>query len=170
MLTAERIWQILDEVKDPEIPVVSVVEMGLIRSIGWAGGRLVITMSPTFAGCPALQVMQSEICERLRQAGQEAVEVRLTYSPPWRSDWITPAARQKLKAFGLSPPPRRSDLIESASIASATLEHALPQWLARCPYCDSDDTTLTNDFGPTLCRAIYICNHCHQPFEQFKPL
>jgi ring-1,2-phenylacetyl-CoA epoxidase subunit PaaD len=159
MLTAERIWQILDEVKDPEIPVVSVVEMGLIRSIGVQEGRLVVTISPTFAGCPALQVIQEEIAARLRLAGEAEVEVRLTYSPPWRSDWITPAARQKLKAFGLSPPPRHAGRLETA-LAQA----------ARCPYCDSADTTLKNDFGPTLCRAIYVCNNCRQPFEQFKPL
>ncbi len=159
MLTAERVWQILDEVKDPEIPVVSVVEMGLIRSIGVQAGRLVVTISPTFAGCPALQVIQDEIAERLRLAGEAEVEVRLTYSPPWRSDWITPAAREKLKAFGLSPPPRHA----------GRLEEALAQ-AARCPYCDSDDTSLKNDFGATLCRAIYVCNSCRQPFEQFKPL
>lgn len=159
MLTIEKVWQILEEVKDPEIPVVSVVEMGLIRSIGSQEGRLIVTMTPTFAGCPAVQVMQTEIRERLSQAGQTKVEVRLTYSPPWCSDWITPAAREKLKAFGLSPPPLHGGQLTTA-LAQAV----------HCPYCDSDDTSLKNDFGPTLCRAIYVCNNCRQPFEGFKPL
>lgn len=159
MLTVERVWQILDEVRDPEIPAVSVVEMGLIRSVGLKDGQLVVTMTPTFAGCPAIEVMQAEIRARLSQAGQLQVEVRLTYSPPWCSDWITPAAREKLKAFGLSPPP-----LHAGQLATALAQ------AARCPYCDSDDTILKNDFGPTLCRAIYVCNNCRQPFEGFKPI
>lgn len=162
-LTAEQVWEILEEVKDPEIPVVSVVELGLIRSVGVeeqnnTGASVVIKFSPTFIGCPAIQVMQSEIEARLRQAGAASVQVKLALSPPWTSDWITPAGRIKLKDFGLAPPPRHAGQIELALSAAAS-----------CPYCDSADTTLKNNFGPTLCRAIYYCNSCQQPFEQFKP-
>ncbi|HLE50625.1 MAG TPA: 1,2-phenylacetyl-CoA epoxidase subunit PaaD [Anaerolineales bacterium] len=158
-LTTDTIWQILDLVKDPEIPVVSVVEMGLIRSVGLDGETVIITMTPTFAGCPALQVMQREITNRLHQGGVREVRVQITFSPPWSTDWITPLARQKLKDFGLAPPPRhagRIDLALSTAVA--------------CPYCNSENTSLKNDFGPTLCRAIYVCNNCQQPFEYFKPL
>ena len=158
-LSLEDVWQVLEQVKDPEIPVVSVVEMGLIRSIGWDGDILLITMTPTFAGCPALQVMQSEIAARLRAAGAMQVAVRLTFSPPWSTDWISSTARQKLKDFGLAPPPLLGD----------TPGEGLPD-VATCPYCDSPDTELKNSFGSTLCRAIYVCNHCRQPFEQFKPV
>jgi ring-1,2-phenylacetyl-CoA epoxidase subunit PaaD len=133
--------------------------MGLIRDIAHSGKRLIVTMTPTFAGCPALEIMREEIAARLQQAGWDEVEVRIVYSPPWSSDWITGVAREKLKAFGLAPPPLHANRLE---IALAEPVH--------CPYCDSPDTDLKNDFGPTLCRAIYFCNHCRQPFERFKPL
>jgi ring-1,2-phenylacetyl-CoA epoxidase subunit PaaD len=158
-MSTEAIWKILDEVKDPEIPVVSVVEMGLIREIAFSGDRLIVTMSPTFAGCPALQVMQAEIAHRLKDAGTPEVDVRVTYTPPWTSDWITETGRQKLKSFGLAPPPRHDGRLEEA-LAEAV----------NCPYCGSTETNLKNDFGSTLCRAIYTCNRCKQPFERFKPL
>jgi ring-1,2-phenylacetyl-CoA epoxidase subunit PaaD len=158
-MDTSSIWSILEMIKDPEIPVVSVVEMGMIREIAVTEKQLIVTMSPTFAGCPALQVMQSEIAERLGAAGWEKVDVRLVYSPPWSSDWITDSARSKLKAFGLSPPPRHSGRLETALSAKV-----------HCPYCGSHDTVMKNDFGSTLCRAIYTCNQCRQPFERFKPL
>jgi ring-1,2-phenylacetyl-CoA epoxidase subunit PaaD len=154
-----EVWRILDEVKDPEIPVVSVVEMGLIRTLGMEGGALVVVMTPTFAGCPALQVIQSDIAQRLGQAGYENVSVRISLSPAWTTDWITPRAREKLRGFGLAPPPYHSGELESA-LAQAAI----------CPYCGSTATSLKNGFGPTLCRAIYFCNACRQPFEQFKPI
>jgi ring-1,2-phenylacetyl-CoA epoxidase subunit PaaD len=158
-LTLKKIWQVLDEVKDPEIPVVSVVEMGLIRSVGREGQTILITMTPTFIGCPALNVMQTEIRERLRQSGAQEVKVRVALSPPWSTDWITSQGRDKLRQFGLSPPPRHAGKIDLALLE-----------IAACPYCASEDTSLKNSFGPTLCRAIYFCNQCRQPFEQFKPI
>jgi ring-1,2-phenylacetyl-CoA epoxidase subunit PaaD len=159
VLTRNTIWQLLEEVKDPEIPVVSIVEMGMVRDILQDGGKTIILLAPTFAGCPALQVMQEEIRSRLEAAGLSQVEVKLVLSPPWSSDDITPQARQKLSDFGLAPPARHQGLIELA-------------WLqpVLCPYCSSSETILKNGFGSTLCRAIYFCNHCNQPFEQFKPL
>jgi ring-1,2-phenylacetyl-CoA epoxidase subunit PaaD len=158
-LKTEQIWEILDEVKDPEIPVVSVVEMGLIRTVGIAGEKVIVTMMPTFAGCPALQVMQEEIEQRVREAGAEDVEVKMVYAPPWSSNRILPEGRRKLKEFGLSPPPRHDGDLHAALLEEVS-----------CPYCDSKKTTLKNSFGPTLCRAIYYCENCRQPFEQFKPL
>ena len=158
-LTPERIWQALDAIHDPEIPVVSVVEMGMIRSVGLEGQKVIIHFAPTFAGCPALDVIQAEIKQRLLELDAGEVQVQVRFSPPWTSDWITPEARQKLKRFGLAPPPFHAGRLERA------LEQA-----AVCPFCGSKDTRLTNSFGPTLCRAIYVCTNCTQPFEQFKPL
>ena len=158
-LTSEDIWGLLAEIKDPEIPAVSLVEMGMIRQVGQEIGRVIVLLSPTFAGCPALEVMRLEIDQRLRGAGAAEVEVRLTLAPPWSTDWITPQGREKLKRFGLAPPP----------IHSGRLQHALEQPVA-CPYCDSTHTEVKNDFGSTLCRAIMYCHDCRQPFEQFKPL
>jgi ring-1,2-phenylacetyl-CoA epoxidase subunit PaaD len=158
-LTEAKIWELLEEVKDPEIPAVSVVELGLIRSVGMQGEKISIAMTPSFIGCPALEVMRSAVADRLREAGAGEVEVKMTLSPPWSSDWITPSGREKLKNFGLSPPPRRG----------GSLEEALEAPVA-CPYCGSLDTALTNSFGPTLCRAIFVCRACTQPFEGFKPV
>jgi ring-1,2-phenylacetyl-CoA epoxidase subunit PaaD len=159
LLNSEKVWRLLEEVKDPEIPVVSMVEMGMIRSVGVTGEGIHIVISPTFAGCPALRVMESQIEECLIQAGADKVEVKRTFSPPWTSDWITPAGRLKLKSIGLAPPPAHAGRIETALLEPVA-----------CPYCDSTETRLTNDFGPTLCRAIFVCDNCRQPFERFKPI
>jgi ring-1,2-phenylacetyl-CoA epoxidase subunit PaaD len=158
-LSPGAIWRALEAVKDPEIPVVSVVELGVVRSVAVEGGRVTVTITPTFAGCPALHVMQSEIEAAVRRLGAEAVTVRLALSPPWTTDWLSDATRAKLKAFGLAPPPRHNGLIQ-----------IMFDERAECPYCGSDQTELKNAFGPTLCRALYYCHACRQPFEQFKPL
>jgi ring-1,2-phenylacetyl-CoA epoxidase subunit PaaD len=158
-LSFDEIWQILEEVKDPEIPVVSVVEIGLIRAVGKECDKVIVTMTPTFIGCPALNVMRDEIEARLRAAGAEYVVVHTILSPPWSTDWMTGEARQKLKNFGLSPPARHEGQLELILLETAT-----------CPYCGSQNTELKNSFGSTLCRAIFVCNGCRQPFEQFKPI
>jgi ring-1,2-phenylacetyl-CoA epoxidase subunit PaaD len=139
--------------------VVSVVEMGLIRQLGMDGETFIVVMTPTFSGCPALQVIQAEIAERLLQAGIEQVSVRISLSPAWSSDWITSSGREKLKSFGLAPPPHHQGNLELAWEAPVV-----------CPYCASSWTTMTNSFGSTLCRAMYVCLDCRQPFEQFKPV
>jgi ring-1,2-phenylacetyl-CoA epoxidase subunit PaaD len=159
-MNVEEIWQALEEVKDPEIPVVSVVEMGIVRDVALSSdGTVVVKMTPTFSGCPALHVMQADIKQKVMEIGAPAVRVETVLYPPWSSDWISDAARQKLKDFGLAPPQKHGGNLEITFYE-----------LARCPYCDSANTTLTNSFGPTLCRAIYTCNSCRQPFEQFKAL
>lgn len=159
MISTEEIWRILEQVKDPEIPVVSVVELGMIRSVGVEGDQIIVTLTPTFIGCPALHVIQSEIEARLLQAGAPQAQTRLSFSPAWSSDWITSAGRARLKAMGLAPPPRHDGQLEAALLAEVN-----------CPYCGSSQTELKNDFGSTLCRAIYVCAACRQPFEQFKPI
>jgi ring-1,2-phenylacetyl-CoA epoxidase subunit PaaD len=159
MLTEAAVLRALQDVKDPEIPVISVVELGVIRAVRVDGDRVTVDMTPTFAGCPALAVMQTEVENRVRQLGASEVQVRLVLSPPWSTDWITPAAREKLREFGLAPAPPHGGLIQIMFSGEAI-----------CPYCGSAQTTLKNSFGPTLCRALYYCNHCQQPFEQFKAL
>lgn len=154
-----EVWAALEAVKDPEIPVVSVVELGLVRQVGYDGDRLIVTMTPSFIGCPALDVMQREVLSALEQMGYERPEIRVIYQPPWTSDWITSEGRRKLQEFGLAPPPRHGGDLPAVFDAAAI-----------CPYCESDRTELKNSFGPTLCRAIYVCRNCQQPFEQFKPL
>lgn len=157
--STEAIWSALEKVKDPEIPVVSIVELGLIRQVGIEGRRLVITMTPSFVGCPALDTMKREVERSMAVLGHPEVEVKTVLHPPWTSDWITSQGRAKLERFGLAPPIIHGGDLESLVDAAAV-----------CPYCRSDQTDRKNSFGPTLCRAIYYCNSCNQPFEQFKPL
>jgi ring-1,2-phenylacetyl-CoA epoxidase subunit PaaD len=157
------VWAALEEIADPEIPTISVVELGVIGHVafepGPEGGELLkVELLPTFVGCPAIEVMQQQIGERLRSLElAQAVEVTLRFTPPWTSDRITPEGREKLRGSGFAPP------------VLIGLDQLLPTLdVAICPYCGSRNTTLDNPFGPTLCRAIYHCDSCHQPFEQFK--
>lgn len=158
--TADRIWSALQDVKDPEIPPLSVVELGMIAGVTTHGPTVVVAMTPTFAGCPALNVIREDIARTVSAAGFEDVRVDVVFDPPWSTDRITPEGLRKLKEFGLAPPTHCGDT--GATVA------ALQQ--VACPYCDSKETTLESIFGPTLCRAIHYCNACRQSFEQFKPV
>ena len=161
------VWSALAEIADPEIPAISLVELGVIGKVAFtprpAGGeRLSVELLPTFIGCPAIDIMREQIGERLRAmelADEVAVEV--SFSVPWTSERISPAGRQKLRTSGFAPPVRIGQ-----SFGEDQLLTMLP--VAKCPYCGSRNTTLENPFGPTLCRAIYHCADCRQPFEQFK--
>lgn len=159
---AAEIWRALDEVKDPEIPVVSVVEMGIVRDVTVTEEGVEVTMTPTFSGCPALDVMRCEIEARVRDMGIEQVMVKTVLYPPWSTEWITPEAREKLRQFGLTPPPRYS---AGSNVVTVAFFDA-----AVCPRCGLTNTTLKNSFGPTLCRMIWYCHDCQDAFEQFKPL
>ena len=149
------LWEALQEVKDPEIPTVSVVELGMVHRVAAEGGRVTVEMLPTFVGCPALDILRRDVTARLAQVdGVEEVEVRFVLNPPWTSDRITPEGRRKLAEFGLAPPPAA----DGPAIAPA------------CPYCGARDTAIENLFGPTACRAIFYCKACRQPFEGLKPV
>lgn len=158
-ITREDIWRALDQIPDPEIPVVSLVEMGVIREVEQDNDTVIVTMTPTFSGCPALLVMEDDIKAKVYEMGVEHVQVQKRLKPAWTSEWITDAAREKLKGIGLTPPPHHDGDFE------LVLSNA-----AICPRCGSEDTILRNSFGPTPCRMIFTCNHCGEPFEQFKPL
>jgi ring-1,2-phenylacetyl-CoA epoxidase subunit PaaD len=159
MYTIEKVHALLEEISDPEIPVVSIIDLGLVRNIQGNEHSVIITITPTFIGCPALHVIKDEIIEKLKTAGFQKVDIIIAHSPQWSSDWITPSARQKMKIFGIAPPEIQAD--------STTLIQPV---LACCPYCNSQNTTLKNAFGPTLCRMILYCEDCQQPFEQFKSI
>lgn len=151
LVSEERIWGVLQDVKDPEIPTVSVVEMGMVSKVFIKGSLVEVEMMPTFVGCPALDIIRENVSGRLLQEeGVEKVEVRFVYDPPWTSDRITPEGHRKLKEFGIAPPPDE--------------QPGVPP----CPYCGSGEGEVENLFGPTACRAIYYCKRCHQPFEGMK--
>lgn len=158
-LREEELWDALQEVKDPEIPAVSLVEMGIVREVLLTGRQVVVTMTPTFSGCPALVEMKTLIKDKMLEMGADSVEVKSVLAPAWTSDWITEAGRRKLKAFGFAPPPQHGGNIVLTFFEPVT-----------CPYCDAQNTSLKNSFGSTLCRMIYYCNDCQDSFEQFKAL
>jgi ring-1,2-phenylacetyl-CoA epoxidase subunit PaaD len=154
------VWAALHDVHDPEIPTISVVDLGVVHSVETEAGRVRVELLPTFVGCPAIEVMRGAVEERLRDFADE-VTVEVSFAEPWTSDRITVAGRAALRASGFAPPP---PIRENGH--ELTLLPSLP--VAECPYCGSRNTTLENAFGPTLCRAIYHCTDCRQPFEQFK--
>ncbi|MFK7801879.1 MAG: 1,2-phenylacetyl-CoA epoxidase subunit PaaD [Anaerolineae bacterium] len=158
-LNHQLVWSAMHEIMDPEIPVISLVEMGIIREISLGKNEATVTMTPTFSGCPALLEMEELIQEKLHAMGIETVTVNRQMNPPWSSDWISDEGRQKLKAFGLAPPHQHG-----GNVMLTFFDPVI------CPRCDSKNTSLQNSFGSTLCRAIWTCNDCLEPFEQFKPL
>jgi ring-1,2-phenylacetyl-CoA epoxidase subunit PaaD len=155
MVTADQVWAAFEEIPDPEIPVVSLVDLGVIRSVDVSNGHVRVEFTPTFLGCPALETMKRALEAKVRELGAEpAVEV--VNDDSWGTDKITAAGREKLRAAGFAPPAPRLVQLQSA--------------VHKCPYCGSTDTTLENLFGPTPCRSLRYCNACRQPFEQFKTI
>ncbi len=161
MVAEEQVWEALAEIPDPEIPVISLVELGVIRGVEVEDGRVRVDFTPTFLGCPAVEVMQTAMAERIRELGAEP-EVRVLADDSWSTDRITPAGREKLREAGFAPPAPRE--------AGAPTLVQLQSQAFRCPYCGSNDTTLENIFGPTPCRSLRYCKSCRQPFEQFKTI
>jgi len=155
------IWAALHDVHDPEIPTISVVDLGVVRSVTAGEGSIRVELLPTFVGCPALAFLQDAVAERLREFADD-VRVDISFAEPWTTERISEDGRAALRAAGFAPPAARHP-DESRDLRVLPV---LP--VAECPYCGSRNTTLENAFGPTLCRAIYHCADCHQPFEQFK--
>jgi ring-1,2-phenylacetyl-CoA epoxidase subunit PaaD len=164
--TAEaRVWSELAAIRDPEIPAIGLVDLGVIGSVTIDAGRVQVELLPTFIGCPAIGVMQEQIVERVGRLGiADEVNVRLSFDPPWTSDRITPEGRERLRLSGFAPPHTAPVPVGGSNV----LDELTVIAVAECPYCGSRNTTLENPFGPTLCRAIYHCTDCRQPFEQFK--
>ncbi|HEU5476820.1 MAG TPA: 1,2-phenylacetyl-CoA epoxidase subunit PaaD [Gaiellaceae bacterium] len=178
-------WEALEEIPDPEIPVVSLVDLGVIRSVDVSNGHVRIEFTPTFLGCPALEVMKQAMEEKVTELGAEP-EVEVVPDDSWSTDRITPAGREKLRAAGFAPPapreasaPRagnavgKADGVRPENSGSPSGRRGLVQLQAnvfRCPYCGSTETRLENIFGPTPCRSLRYCESCRQPFEQFKTI
>jgi len=159
IITEEDILTWLQEVKDPEIPVLSLVDLGVITNISIDGEKVEVTMTPTFVGCPAIDYMRQDVNDVLNKHGVEDVTVNVTFDRQWNSNMITENGRKALKEFGLAPPPKH-DLIVDLDI----LENI------ECPNCGSRETVMKSPFGPTACRSIHHCSNCKETFEQFKPL
>jgi ring-1,2-phenylacetyl-CoA epoxidase subunit PaaD len=161
MVTVEDVWAALGEIPDPEIPVISLVDLGVIKDVSVEDGHVRIEFTPTFMGCPALEPMKLAMERKVAELGAEP-EVRVVLDDSWSTDRITPEGREKLRAAGFAPPtPRPVGKLDLVQLQRGTF---------RCPYCGSTDTRLENLFGPTPCRSIRYCASCRQPFEQFKTL
>lgn len=148
-MTEDLLWRALGSVKDPEIPTVSIVDLGIVEAVRAEGDRAEVDLLPTFAGCPALGIIRQEVERALLGAGAKDVQVRFLVAPPWTTDRVTPAGREALRSFGIAPP---------------------AEGAVSCPLCGSDRTRRESAFGPTLCRAVYYCEACRNPFERMKPM
>jgi len=161
MVTVEQVWSAFGEIPDPEIPVVSLVDLGVIRSVDVQDGHVRVEFTPTFLGCPALEAMKRALEEKVTELGGDA-DVQVISDDSWSTDKITAVGREKLRAAGFAPPAPRE--------ASAPALVQLQSNVFRCPYCNSTQTKLENIFGPTPCRSLRYCESCRQPFEQFKTI
>ncbi len=159
-ITKEDILEALQDVKDPEIPTISVVDLGIITGVEIDDDNFVkVTMTPTFSGCPALKIMENMVKERIEIMNISGVEVTTNFDTPWSTNMITPKGIEGLKKHGLAPPEKHNGLVQIEILEKV-----------KCPHCGSRNTTLKTPFGPTLCRSMHYCNECLNAFEQFKPV
>ncbi|MEX2117540.1 MAG: 1,2-phenylacetyl-CoA epoxidase subunit PaaD [Bacteroidota bacterium] len=157
--TADEVWTALKQVMDPEIPVISLVDLNVIREVSVNGSDVSIRLVPTFSGCPALDMMRQNVVEKLRELGFENIDVHVDRTALWSTDELSDATREKLREFGIAPPVRKG--------TSLAVTLMLP---VECPFCRSKETRLEGEFGATLCKQLFYCDGCRQSFERFKPL
>jgi ring-1,2-phenylacetyl-CoA epoxidase subunit PaaD len=157
--TIEQVWDLLREVEDPEIPVLNVVDMGIVRRIDLNNGEVEVDITPTYSGCPAMRTIEEDIEEILKEKSFSAVKVNTVLSPPWTTDWMTEDAREKLRAYGIAPPEK------SSANKSVLLGE---EKVVKCPQCGSSNTEMISQFGSTACKALWKCKDCLEPFDYFK--
>jgi len=160
ILNEEQIWELMHQIPDPEIPVIDIVELGVIRAVKLNNKSSVeITITPTYSGCPAMKQMEDDIRKQLNEAGFSEIKINTVYNPPWTTDWITQEAKVKLNNYGIAPP-------EHSSIDKGVLLGR--ERIVKCPRCNSVATQLVSQFGSTACKALYKCSDCLEPFDYFK--
>jgi ring-1,2-phenylacetyl-CoA epoxidase subunit PaaD len=158
----DELFDILETVMDPEVPVLSVVELGIVRDAQATENGIVVTVTPTYSGCPAVHVIEEEIRRALEERGLSPVQIKTVYAPAWTTDWIGPEARAKLEAYGIAPPGvAERDVLVTLGRRIASIS---------CPYCKSLHTERKSEFGSTACKSIWYCRECRQPFEEFKAI
>ena len=158
-LSTDDVYKLLSEIPDPEIPVISIEELGILRDVKLENGLCTVVITPTYSGCPAMKVIEDDIRKVLKTAGIGKVNVELVYSPAWTTDWISDAAKEKLRAYGIAPP-------EHSSVDKGLLMGKARH--LKCPLCGSENVTMVSQFGSTACKALYRCNDCKEPFDYFK--
>ena len=160
------VWAALATVPDPEVPVLSIVELGIVRGVAWEGAQLVVEVTPTYSGCPATEMINMLIRETLAIIGVAEVTLVNRLSPPWSTDWIAPEAKARLKGFGIAPPHVMGGRVDVSGISPLRRASVV----VPCPRCESANTQLLSQFGSTACKALWRCRACGEPFEQFKPI
>lgn len=160
MVNKERIWELMEEVFDPEIPVLTIVDLGVVRDIIEINNSWKITITPTYSGCPAMKTIEDDIIEKLNEHGVNNVSVELVLAPAWTTDWLSESGKRKLKKYGIAPPVDEVD---------KSVLFADPPTVS-CPKCDSKNTKMISQFGSTACKAHYQCQDCLEPFDYFKCL
>jgi len=158
--TKEQVWGFLSEIPDPEIPVITIEELGVLRDVEIQSAKVIITITPTYTGCPAMKLFEDEIKIALKNHGIEHIELKMVYSPAWTTDWMTEEAKQKLLAYGIAPPVNGTQ--DKGVLFSSGQKTVI------CPLCKSKNTSLKSQFGSTACKALYACNDCLEPFDYFK--
>lgn len=156
----KALWDLLDQVKDPELPVLSIWDLGILRDIEREDKRIIVTITPTYSGCPAMDNISTDIKTVLNAAGYDDVQVKTLLSPAWSSEWMSPDGRRKLRNYGIAPP-------EDAALDEDGLT---PGAHAQCPHCSSRNTRRVSEFGSTACKALFQCNDCNEPFDYFKKI
>lgn len=174
--TLDQVWNWLEEVVDPEIPVVSVVDLGIVRDLSWdedrGEPRLVVTITPTYSGCPATAVIKKDIVTALGERGIANLQIQIRLSPAWTTDWLSEKGRMRLREYGIAPPQRSHRDFENTQAATAGCGSAYAEGevteAIECPRCGSKTTRKVSQFGSTPCKAFYVCNACQEPFDYFK--
>ena len=159
IITREIIEKILEQIPDPEIPVISIVDLGIVRDIILDGQKVIVNITPTYSGCPAMMAIQNDIVSRLKEEGIDEVEVRLVFDEVWTTDWIHEEAKERLRVYGIAPPEKSSQ--------DKSLITGKPR-IVNCPRCGSSNTSVVSQFGSTACKALYRCEDCREPFDYFK--
>jgi ring-1,2-phenylacetyl-CoA epoxidase subunit PaaD len=157
----EKIWDLLETVSDPEVPVLSIVDLGIVRQVEVGDEEVVITITPTYSGCPAMNTIENDIREKLEEFGVERFDVKMQLSPAWTTDWLSENGKRKLEEYGIAPP------VDPVGDPNALFGKEV---IVRCPQCKSTNTKLVSQFGSTACKALYKCNDCLEPFDYFKCL
>ena len=165
-VTTEQVWSWLGEVPDPEIPVISVVDLGIVRDVAFDGDECVLTITPTYSGCPAMQVISDAVGEALRARGVDKLRIVTQLSPAWTTDWMSETGKAALKGYGIAPPVEQA--IDISGLRSGVKRGAFKEPEVACPNCGSTHTQLTSQFGSTPCKALYKCLDCREPFDYFK--